>query len=60
MSALLNKVVGSPESYGSCFDMWGEIWGFTWLNRERSQSVSYNFRKHKPSGITSVLVVVRR
>lgn len=60
LSALLNKVVGSPESYGTCFDFWGEIWGFTWLNTARSESVSYNFRKHKQTGITSVFVVIRR
>ena len=59
MSTLLNKVVGSPESYGSCFDCWGEIWGFSWLNSNRTESVSYDFRKHK-NGITSCLVVIRR
>jgi hypothetical protein len=60
ISRLLTARMGTPESYGSCFDHMGEIWGFCWINRQAGERVSYNFRKYKPSGITSCFVIICR
>lgn len=56
----LTEKVGSPESYGSHATMDGECYGFSWHDKDRTEMVSADFIKGRTTGITRVLVTVRR